>query len=178
MEIEYRPLTFSEELKLSAAIGSPDQSRQWWARARLYAGVRSVDGRRVHFPQHTDHIRGIVKRLGKDGAAQVARLAGQKRAGDDAPVPVLVARELDEIELLDFFEAFGAAADVRAFAGIAMLACSVREIDGVPVEMPKDIPALTELVDRLGDAGIEAAAEALNAVPERDADADGAAAKN
>ena len=44
---------------------------------------------------------------------------------------------------------------------LAMLACSVAEIDSVPVPAPTNEQQIESMVARLGDLGIAAAAEAL-----------------
>jgi hypothetical protein len=47
---------------------------------------------------------------------------------------------------------------------MALLACSVTAIDGVPVPPPVTEEQLESLVRRLGDAGISAAADALDTI--------------
>lgn len=48
-----------------------------------------------------------------------------------------------------------------AYVGMAMLACSVTEIDGDPVPFPQKQGFVEALVDRIGDEGIEAVAGVL-----------------
>jgi hypothetical protein len=66
---------------------------------------------------------------------------------------------------LDKLRLFKAAGPVLAhnqpWLGMAMLACSVAEIDSVPVPAPTNEQQIESMVARLGDLGIAAAAEAL-----------------
>jgi hypothetical protein len=67
---------------------------------------------------------------------------------------------------LDKLRLFKAAGPVLAqnqpWLGMAMLACSVAEIDNVPVPAPINEQQIESMVTRLGDLGIAAVAEALN----------------
>jgi hypothetical protein len=71
---------------------------------------------------------------------------------------------------LDKLRLFKAAGPVLAqnqpWLGMAMLACSVAEIDNVPVPAPINEQQIESMVTRLGDLGIAAVAEALNGQPE------------
>jgi hypothetical protein len=71
---------------------------------------------------------------------------------------------------LDKLRLFKAAGPVlsqnQPWLGMAMLACSVAEIDNVPVPPPTNEQQIESLVARLGDPGIAAVAEAFNGQPE------------
>ena len=86
-------------------------------------------------------------------------------------------RTLNALDKLRLFKAAGPALSRNEpWLGMALLACSVSDIDDVPVPMPADERGVEALVQRLGDAGLAAVAGALR--PEQDARAQAAAAKN
>jgi hypothetical protein len=75
----------------------------------------------------------------------------------------LTLRRLDALDRLRLFKALGAELSLNTpYLGMALLACSVTAIDGVPVPPPVTEDHLEALVRRLGDHGIAAAADALD----------------
>jgi len=77
---------------------------------------------------------------------------------------VVVARKLTALDKLRVLKAAGPVlADNQAWLGVAMLAASVSEIDGIPVPRPVSEQQIEALVGRLGDPGLDAAASALSA---------------
>ena len=76
---------------------------------------------------------------------------------------VVVVRQLTALDKLRLLKAAGPAlAENQAWLGVAMLAASVAEIDGVPVPRPVSEQQIEALVGRLGDVGLDAAASALS----------------
>jgi hypothetical protein len=79
-------------------------------------------------------------------------------------LPLGGCTSLDKLRL---FKAAGPTlAHNQPWLGMAMLACSVAEIDNVPVPPPTNEQQIELMVARLGDLGIAAVAEALNGQPE------------
>jgi hypothetical protein len=77
----------------------------------------------------------------------------------------LVVRKLTALDRLRIFKAVGPTlADNPPYLGMAILAYSVCEIDGVPVPPPATEPQLEALVQRLGDNGMNAIADAFDAL--------------
>jgi H2-forming N5,N10-methylenetetrahydromethanopterin dehydrogenase-like enzyme len=73
-------------------------------------------------------------------------------------------RRLDALDRLRLFKALGAELSLNApYLGMALLACSVTAIDDVPVPPPVTEEQLEALVRRLGDDGISAVSDALQA---------------
>lgn len=86
----------------------------------------------------------------------------------------LTLKQLGAVDRLRIFKAIGGALAANPpYLGLAMLAFSVTEIDGVPVPPPCNEAQLEGLVQRLGDCGLDAVADALDAqdkaAPECDA---------
>jgi hypothetical protein len=80
----------------------------------------------------------------------------------DAEGRVLTLRRLTALDKLRLFKAAGPALSANQhWIGMAVLACSVTAIDGVPVPAPATEAQIEQLVARLGDAGIAAVASAL-----------------
>ncbi len=76
----------------------------------------------------------------------------------------LLVRRMSALDRLRLFKAIGPVLSQNdAYLGMALLASSVTEIDGVPVPAPATEAQLEALVARLGDAGIGAVADALSA---------------
>jgi hypothetical protein len=70
---------------------------------------------------------------------------------------------MTSLDKLRLFKAAGPAlSQNQPWLGMAMLACSVAEIDNVPVPPPTNEQQIESMVARLGDPGIAAVAEALN----------------
>ena len=76
-------------------------------------------------------------------------------------------RKMSVLDRLRLFKAAGPTlAQNGPWLGIAVLACSVTAIDGVPVPMPGNEQQIESLVAKLGDAGIAAVASAFAATPD------------
>lgn len=93
----------------------------------------------------------------------------------------LEIRALGALDLLDLLEAAGVNAGNQQWLGIAMRACSVRSIDGVPIPMPVKRDQVRALVAKLDMHGLAAVSQALGAADEEaseDADTIKEAAKN
>lgn len=65
-------------------------------------------------------------------------------------------RPLDPGDTLDLLEAAGDRAGKRGWMLYASRACSVRQIDEVPVPMPTDVDSIKALARRIGNAGMAA----------------------
>jgi hypothetical protein len=75
----------------------------------------------------------------------------------------LTLRRMTSLDKLRLFKAAGPTlAQNQPWLGMALLACSVVEIDSVPVPSPANEQQIESMVARLGDLGIAAVAEALN----------------
>jgi hypothetical protein len=80
----------------------------------------------------------------------------------DADGRRLALRRLGALDKLRLFKAAGPLlAQNQPWLGMAVLACSVVAIDGVPVPQPTNEAQIEALVSRLGDGGIAAIAGAL-----------------
>lgn len=69
-------------------------------------------------------------------------------------------RDANPGDMLDLIEAAGSAAGSTAWMRYALMICSVSAIDGKPVMMPSTKEAVRELGRRIGNAGMDALAEA------------------
>ena len=69
--------------------------------------------------------------------------------------------ELDPADQLDLFEACGRMSTNPGWVGLALLACSVRSINGVPEPMPATQDQVRNLARRLGHEGIAAVRKSL-----------------
>ena len=75
----------------------------------------------------------------------------------------LTLRRMTSLDKLRLFKAAGPVlAQNQPWLGMAMLACSVAEIDNVPIPPPTNEQQIESMVARLGDLGIAAVAESLN----------------
>jgi hypothetical protein len=75
---------------------------------------------------------------------------------------VLTVRPPHALDQLRLFKAAGPVlAQNQPYLGMAMVACSVTAIDGVPVPLPGNEHQIEALVQRLGDAGLQAASAVL-----------------
>jgi len=73
-----------------------------------------------------------------------------------------VARRLNALDKLRLLKAAGPTlSENQAWLGVAMLAASVVEIDGVPLPLPTTEQQIEGLVGRLGDDGLDAVAALL-----------------
>lgn len=71
-------------------------------------------------------------------------------------------RQMTALDKLRLFKAAGASlSQNEMWLGMALLACSVTAIDGVPVPQPANEIQIESLVARLGDVGLAAAGDAL-----------------
>lgn len=75
----------------------------------------------------------------------------------------LLLRPLTALDTLRLFKAAGPVlSQNEAWLSMAGLAIAVMEIDGVPVPIPTSESQIEALVDKLGDEGLIAVADALN----------------
>ena len=82
----------------------------------------------------------------------------------------MCVRRMDALDRLRLFKTLGPSLSVNApYLGMALIAASISSIDGVPVPPPVTEEHIEALVRRLGDDGISAAADALDALDRRDA---------
>ena len=82
----------------------------------------------------------------------------------DAEGREYTVRRPDALDRLRLFKALGAELSLNTpYLGMALLASAVTTIDGVPMPPPATEAQLEALVRRLGDSGIGAVADALNA---------------
>ncbi len=99
-------------------------------------------------------------------SARIVAAAAALRVVTDGQGRRLTLRRLNALDKLRLFKAAGPQlAHNQPWLGMAMLACSVAAIDEVPVPVPMTEQQIEGLVARLGDAGIAAAAAALEADP-------------
>ena len=95
--------------------------------------------------------------------AQILDSARTKHTLLDSDGREIVIRRLTALDRLRLFKAVGPVlSQNNAYLGMAMLACSVTAIDGVPVPPPIIEAQIEALVAKLGDAGIAAVAGALS----------------
>jgi hypothetical protein len=93
---------------------------------------------------------------------QILAAATEILTARDGSGRVLTVRRLGALDRLRLFKAIGAElSDNAAYLGMAMLAISVTDIDGVPVPAPATEAQLEALVHRLGDIGMDAIAACL-----------------
>jgi hypothetical protein len=84
----------------------------------------------------------------------------------DAEGRVLQVRKPNVLDKLRLFKAVGPdLAQNTPYLGIALVACAVTAIDGVPVPHPGSEQQIESLILRLGDAGINAAGTLVNRDP-------------
>jgi hypothetical protein len=80
----------------------------------------------------------------------------------DSDGRALFLRRMGALDRLRLFKAVGAELAQNApYLGMAMLASSVTAIDGIPVPAPTTEAQIEALIQRLGDAGLAAAASVL-----------------
>ncbi len=95
--------------------------------------------------------------------------AGTAPVVTDAEGRRIALRRLSALDKLRLFKAAGPVlAQNQPWLGMAVLACSVTAIDDVPVPVPATEQQIESMVARLGDAGINAIAVALDAEPATD----------
>ena len=84
----------------------------------------------------------------------------------DAEGRTLHVRRMTALDRLRLYKAAGPElAENNAWMGMALVACSVVQIDQVPIPMPTTEQQIESLVMRLGDAGIAAAMQVFNREP-------------
>lgn len=99
-------------------------------------------------------------------SASIIAAASASQTVHDADGRTLALRRLTALDKLRLFKAAGPVlSQNQPWLGMAMVACSVAAIDGVPVPPPVNEQQIEALVSRLGDAGIAAAASALGGAP-------------
>ncbi len=92
---------------------------------------------------------------------QVVMNATTLDTAQDSLGRVLALRRLTALDRLRLFKAVGPVLSQNGpYLGMATLAWTVTAIDGVPVPSPATEMQLEALIEKLGDAGIAAAAEA------------------
>ena len=96
-------------------------------------------------------------------SASVLLATSERLSVTDQTGRSIVARRLTALDKLRLLKAAGPAlAENQAWLGVAMLAASATEIDGVPVPIPATEQQIEALVGRLGDAGLDAIALLLS----------------
>lgn len=94
--------------------------------------------------------------------ASVLSSAGERITIVDENGREIVVRKLNALDKLRLLKAAGPAlSENQAWLGVAMLAASVVQIDGVPVPVPATEHQIEGLVGKLGDLGLDAVSEAL-----------------
>ena len=94
--------------------------------------------------------------------ATILAAADERLTVSDRTGRTLTARKLSALDKLRLLKAAGPVlSDNQAWLGVAMLAASVVDIDGVPVPIPATEQQIEALVGRLGDAGLDAVAMLL-----------------
>ncbi len=108
---------------------------------------------------------------GAPAGAPSARLIADAQATGvvvDAAGRRLELRRMTALDKLRLFKAAGPdLAQNQPWLGMAVLACSVTAVDGVPVPMPVTEAQIETLIARLGDEGIGAVAAWLAPDPSR-----------
>ncbi len=95
---------------------------------------------------------------------RILAAANEVLTARDSTGRVLTLRRLGALDRLRLFKAVGAAlAENPPYLGMVMLAASVTAIDSVPVPLPVTEGQLESLVQLLGDDGMLAVADALDA---------------
>jgi len=85
---------------------------------------------------------------------------------NDADGRLLTVRHLHALDKLRLFKAVGPElAQNQPYLGMAIIACSVTAIDGVPVPIPVTEAQIEALISRLGDAGMAAVAVVVEPPP-------------
>lgn len=98
-----------------------------------------------------------------------ARLVAEANAAlcvTDRDGRLIELRRVTALDRLRLFRAVGPMANNAHYLGMAMLACAVTAVDGVPVPFPASEQMIEAAVHRLGDAGIEAVGQALHGPPD------------
>jgi len=105
-------------------------------------------------------------------SARIIAAAQAAQTVTDAQGRRIELRQLTALDKLRLFKAVGPMlAQNQPYLGLAVLACSVTAIDGIPVPAPVNEAQIESMVARLGDAGLAAIGGALRAEPGLDAEA-------
>jgi hypothetical protein len=109
MDLVVAPLEYHEQMKLAETMAYTGMSQSWWRRTLTIGAVRSIDGSKVPRPSDPAHVRDTLRRLGKDGYAQVEVLVKAFRAPGEAPdvtTETLSTLERWELEFMcgDFYD--------------------------------------------------------------------------
>ena len=100
-------------------------------------------------------------------SARIVTSAEDRRSVVDADGRRLHLRRMNALDRLRLFKAAGPSLSQNPYwLGMASLACSVVAIDDVPVPVPSNEQQIEGVVARLGDAGVGAVANALEAAAE------------
>ncbi|HXT78031.1 MAG TPA: hypothetical protein VN702_00585 [Acetobacteraceae bacterium] len=92
---------------------------------------------------------------------QIIAVASEARTITDANGRSLSIRKLRALDTLRLFKAAGPVlAENEPWMSMASLAMSVTEIEGVPVPSPSSERQIEGIIERLGDAGVNAIADA------------------
>lgn len=95
-------------------------------------------------------------------SARLVADAEAAQAVQDAAGRVIAVRRLNALDKLRLFKAAGPIlAQNHPWLGMALLACSVTAIDGVPYPIPANEQQIEAMIARLGDGGINAVAAAM-----------------
>jgi hypothetical protein len=96
------------------------------------------------------------------GASEAFLAGGEPSETIDAAGRVLTVRKPTALDQLRLFKAVGPTlAQNQPYLAMAMVACAVNAIDGVPVPIPGNEHQIESLVQRLGDVGLRAASAVL-----------------
>jgi hypothetical protein len=93
--------------------------------------------------------------------------AGKPKNIEDKAGRRLLVRTPSALDTLRLFKAAGPTlAQNEPWLSMAALACSVLEVDGVPIPSPMTESQIESVIDKLGEVGLVAVAEHLNAATE------------
>lgn len=96
-------------------------------------------------------------------SASVLASAEERFSTTDKAGRTIVVRRLNALDKLRLLKAAGPVlSDNQAWLGVAMLAASVVELDGVPVPVPGTEHQIEGLVGKLGDSGLDAVVGVLS----------------
>jgi hypothetical protein len=94
--------------------------------------------------------------------ASILARATEQKTVEDKLGRVLAVRRLTALDTLRLFKAAGPVlAQNQPWLGVAGLAVSVTAIDGVPIPVPTNETQIEAVVQRLGDEGLAAIADAF-----------------
>jgi hypothetical protein len=92
--------------------------------------------------------------------------AGKSLTAVDSKGRRLIVRRLTALDTLRLFKAAGPVlAQNEPWLAMAGMACSVLEIDNVPVPTPTTEAQIEGLIDRLGEEGLAAIADVISDMP-------------